>query len=116
MISGDIILIRFPYTDLRTGKLRPALVVATTPGRHADVLLALITSRVYQATPGFDEIIEKDDQDFPSTGLKSRSVVRLARLTTVDPATINARLGRISTTRVNSIKTRIAAWLQAKES
>ena len=38
MKPGDIVLIHFPQTDLQAGKLRPALVVASTPGRYADVL------------------------------------------------------------------------------
>ena len=41
MKPGDVVLIRFPQTDLLIGKLRPALVVAIAPGRHADLLLAL---------------------------------------------------------------------------
>ena len=41
---GDIVLIRFPQADLKQGKLRPALVVAISPSRHPDLLLALISS------------------------------------------------------------------------
>ena len=63
MKAGDTVLIRFPQADLRAGKLRPALVVATVPGRHMDLLLVLITSRLYQAVPGFDEIIAEDEPD-----------------------------------------------------
>lgn len=44
MKPGDIVLIRFPQADLTAGKLRPALIVAIAPDRHADLLLALITS------------------------------------------------------------------------
>ncbi len=47
MKPGDVILVRFPQTDLQVGKLRPALVLAISPGRHSDVLLAMITSRPY---------------------------------------------------------------------
>lgn len=113
MKAGDIVLVRFPQTDLQTGKLRPALVIAMAPGRHDDVLLALVTSRTYQALPEFDEIIEPDDDDFAQTGLKVRSVVRLARLATVDASVINARLGEVGRHRLVSIKRRLAAWLHA---
>lgn len=58
MKPGDVVLIRFPQTDLQMGKLRPALVVAVAPGRHADLLLALISSRIHQAVSQFDEIID----------------------------------------------------------
>jgi len=45
--SGDIVLIRFPQTNSKQGKLRPALVVANSPHGKTDVLLALISSRIY---------------------------------------------------------------------
>jgi mRNA interferase MazF len=57
MKLGDIVLIRFPQADLKSGKLRPALIIAISPSRHRDLLLALISSRLHQATLGFDEII-----------------------------------------------------------
>jgi mRNA interferase MazF len=41
MKSGDIVLFRFPRADLQAEKLRPALVVAVTPGRYDDLLFAL---------------------------------------------------------------------------
>lgn len=112
MKPGDIVLIRFPQTDLHTGKLRPALIIAVAPGYHADLLLALITSRIYQSVPGFDEIIETADVDFAETGLKARSVVRVARLVSVEAAIINARLGKISTKRLQVINSRLIDWLQ----
>ena len=114
MKLGDIVLIRFPQTDLKTGKLRPALVIAVAPGRHPDLLLALITSRTYQATPKFDEIIDPSDSDYLATGLKVRSVVRLTRLASVEASVINARLGNISSKRLWQIRKRLADWLQKK--
>jgi mRNA interferase MazF len=111
MKPGDIVLIRFPQADLTVGKLRPALVLAIAPGRHGDLLLALITSQVGQATPDFDELIDPADADYPTTGLKVRSLVRLARLITVETGVINARLGAISASRLTQMRTRLALWL-----
>ena len=111
MNAGDIVLIRFPQADLQSGKLRPALVVAIAPGRHADLLLALITSRTYQAIPDFDVIIELSDADYAETGLKTRSVIRLTRLASVDSTVVNARLGSISTKRMQLIRNRLVDWL-----
>ena len=112
MKPGDIVLIRFPQADLRIGKLRPALVVAVAPGNHADLLLAMISSRTYQAVPDFDEIIGLSDGDYATTGLKVRSVVRLARIATVAPSVINARLGNISSERLQEIRNRLSEWLR----
>lgn len=114
MKPGDLVLIRFPQTDLQRGKLRPALIVALAPGRRPDVLLALVTSRSYQATPDFDEIVQTTDPDFSPSRLKTRSVIRLARLATVDTRVIEARLGRISPERLARIRGRLIAWLQTQ--
>lgn len=56
MKPGDVVLVRFPQTDLQIGKLRPALVVALSPSRFPDVTLSLISSRIYQAISDFDVI------------------------------------------------------------
>ncbi len=113
MKPGDTVLIRFPQANLETGKLRPALVLAIAPGDHADLLLAMITSRIYQAVPDFDEIISPSDVDYRTTGLKVRSVVRLARIATVAPSVINARLGNISVKRLQEIRNRLSDWLKS---
>ncbi len=113
MKPGDVVLVRFPQADLQGGKLRPALVLAVAPGRHADVLLAMITSRLYQAESKLDEIVETTDEDFAATGLKARSVIRLSRLATVEPSVVNARLGEISPERLNEVKKRLIRWLKS---
>ena len=114
MNLGDIVLIRFPQAVLKAGKLRPALVVAVAPGQHADVLLALVSSRTNQAVPEFDEIIDPADADYAISGLKVRSVVRLARLVSVEPSVINARLGSISSERLRYLRNRLSNWLKGK--
>ena len=112
MKSGDIVLIRFPQADLKQGKLRPALVIAISPSRHSDLLLALVSSRLYQATPEFDEVINLLDHDYIATGLKVASVIRLGRLTSVELSVINARLGNISPERLTRIRAKLIRWLQ----
>lgn len=111
MNPGDIVLLRFPQADLSVGKLRPALVIAITPGRHSDLLLALITSRSHQIVAGFDEVIEPFEADYTLTGLKTRSVIRLARLVSVETSVINARLGNISKKRLLMIRQKLVDWL-----
>ncbi|MFS8118739.1 MAG: type II toxin-antitoxin system PemK/MazF family toxin [Microcoleus sp.] len=112
MKPGDIVLIRFPQADLKQGKLRPALVIAIARGRHPDLLLALVSSRIDQSTAGFDEIIDVADSDYIATGLKVASIVRLGRLASVESSVINGRLGSISNERLIQIKNRLIDWLQ----
>ncbi|TRU14340.1 MAG: type II toxin-antitoxin system PemK/MazF family toxin [Microcystis sp. Msp_OC_L_20101000_S702] len=112
MKPGDIVLIRFPQADLKSGKLRLALIIAISPSRHRDLLLALISSRLHQATLGFDEIINTSDSDYITTGLKVASLIRLGRLTSVESSVINARLGTISPERLIRIKNLLINWLR----
>lgn len=112
MKPGDIVLIRFPEADWQSGKLRPALIIAISASRHRDLLLALISSRLHQATLGFDEIINTSDSDYITTGLKVASLIRLGRLTSVESSVINARLGNISPERLTRIKNLLINWLR----
>lgn len=92
----------------------PCVDFGNCPGNHADLLLALITSRDYQAVPEFDEVVDLTDNDFKSTGLKTRSVIRLARLASVEASIVNARLGGISPERLKNLKDRLIRWLQER--
>ena len=112
MKPGELVLVRFPEADLAAGKLRPALIVAIAPGRYSDVLLALVTSRGHQEVPDFDEVILSTDADFAATRLKTTSVIRLARLVTVEADTIEGRLGAISPPRLSRIRQRLIEWLR----
>jgi mRNA interferase MazF len=42
--AGQIILFRFPQTDLEEGKLRPALLLGKSPGDYDDWLIGMISS------------------------------------------------------------------------
>lgn len=72
--AGQIVLFRFPQTDLTTGKLRPALLVGRVPGPNDDWLACMISSQLRHYIEGFDEIIQDDDPDFIQSGLKVASV------------------------------------------
>jgi mRNA interferase MazF len=37
--AGQIVLFRFPQTDLEEGKLRPALLLGRLPGEHDEKIL-----------------------------------------------------------------------------
>ena len=82
--SGQIVLFRFPQTDLETGKLRPALLLGRLPGDYDDWLICMISSQIRHCVPGFDQIIQEGDLDFPASGLKVPSVIRVGRLAVVE--------------------------------
>ena len=46
--SGQVVVFRFPQTDLEGGKLRPALLLGKLPGEYDDWLICMISSQTRQ--------------------------------------------------------------------
>jgi len=109
--TGQIVLFRFPQTDLEAGKLRPALLLGKLPGEYDDWLICMISSQVRHCIPGFDEVVQETDADFAPSGLKSASVVRIGRLAVVDSEILLGAIGQIASERLQRIKSRLAEWL-----
>ncbi len=109
--AGQIVLFRFPQTDLARGKLRPALLLGKLPGPYDDWLMCMISSQTWHCIPGFDEIVQEGDPDFAASGLKAPSVIRIGRLAVVEGKMLLGAIGEISSERLQRIKTRLADWL-----
>jgi mRNA interferase MazF len=103
---NDILLIRFPFTDLSGDKLRPALVVAFAGG--SDVVLAFVTSNL-ESPSDFDVVVNSEDPDFTETGLHQSSRIRLDRLATLDAEMAMRRIGKLATTRQPAIDAALRA-------
>lgn len=115
MIQEDqIVLFRFPYTNQRDGKLRPALIVRQLPGAHGDWLICMISSQVSQEISSFDDIVFEKDSDFNNSGLKFASVIRICRLAVVHKTILEGTIGEISTDRLTRIKNRLSDLLIGK--
>jgi mRNA interferase MazF len=110
---GDIVLVRMPQTDLRDGKLRPAMVFLECPGGHGDLLLAAITSQERRNEAAWIETIDPSDGDYPASGLRVRSHVRVTRLATVSGRVVVGRLGRVSDRRLTRTRTLLCRALRA---
>jgi mRNA interferase MazF len=93
LARGDVVLVPFPFTDLSTRKLRPAVIVGRPFGD--DLILAFVTSRASGDDPRAQCVLQPADPEFSATGLKSASAVRLNRLATLDRGLVRRRLGRI---------------------
>ncbi|MFO1430053.1 MAG: type II toxin-antitoxin system PemK/MazF family toxin [Candidatus Competibacteraceae bacterium] len=109
--AGQIVLFRFPQTDLAAGKLRPALLLGRLPGSFDDWLICMISSQTRHSIPQFDELIQEDDSDFIQSGLKVSSVIRVGRLAVVSANILLGAVGQISPTRLKLIKNRLAEWI-----
>ena len=91
--AGQVVVFRFPQTDLEEGKLRPALLVGKLPGEYDDWFICMISSQTRQYVAGFDEIIQENDTDFGESGLKVTSVIRVGRLAVVSGEILIGAIG-----------------------
>ena len=91
-MKGKIILIPVPYTDLTAAKLRPALVIFE--GRQ-DLVVAAITTTIFNVSPEWDVYISTEDPEFHQTGLKAASVLKLTKISTVRKDLAEGELGEI---------------------
>jgi len=91
---GDVVLTRFPFTDLTGTAVRPALVIS--PGLIGqDLVLAGISSVIRGGTIPTDFVVNTAHSEFPNTGLRVASVLRLHKLAAVESTVVIRRLGRI---------------------
>ena len=91
---GNVVLARFPFTDLTGTTLRPAVIVSQ--GQLGDdLVLVAISSVVRGALAPADYTVESNHPEFISTGLRVTSVIRVHKLATVERSVIIRRLGSL---------------------
>lgn len=87
--AGAVVLVRFPFSDLSSSKLRPAVVLADA--ERDDFILCQITSNPY-ADP---HAVELTQGSFRTGGLQRTSYARPGKLFTSNTALIVKQVGRL---------------------
>src|SRR5437016_2911481 len=93
-IKGKVVLVRFPFDDLSTAKVRPAVCLTDPIGLYRHVILAFITSRIPPDLLDSDFVLDMNQKDFSRTGLRVTSTVRSHRVMTVRTTIVRRELGR----------------------
>lgn len=95
---GDIILVLFPNSDLKTYKKRPAMVVQANDLQTGitQVIVALITSNLVRSGHKSRVVLMTNSAEFALTGLQTNSVVVTDNLATVRVSFIDKSLGFFS--------------------
>ncbi|MCK4325471.1 type II toxin-antitoxin system PemK/MazF family toxin [bacterium] len=94
MKPGDVILISYPFTDLSTTKVRPALVISSEGynQREDDVVVLPITHNISRMSEE-DTCIQTTDEGFQETGLKGASAIRAGKIFTLQKDLAKSQLG-----------------------
>lgn len=100
---GAIVLVPFPFTDLSSIKVRPALVISSNNSGKADVIVAFVSSVVKKSKPEEDVLLIATDKDFFTTGLKMTSVIRCRKIATLDRSIVLGELGHLSSQQMKQV-------------
>ena len=106
-VKGDVVVTRFPFSDLSSSRRRPTLVVAELTGD--DVVLCQITSRA-RSDP---YAIPLDRHDFSSGKLRVPSNIRPNRLFTADSNIILYKAGSVTAEKMHEVTSKIIEILEA---
>ena len=100
---GDVVLVLFPHTDLRTAKTRPALIIqADDLGTNIlQVIVAMISSRMIRAGHACRVVVQRDSADGRRSGLLNDSVVMTDNLATVTEAVVYRVIGSLTMTDID---------------
>ena len=112
MSAGQAALMSFPQVDPAAGKHCPVLLIARALGPYEDWLVCMLSTNLRQALPDFDEIIDSDADDFRQSGLKTSSMIRVARLAVVSADTLVGAIGRVDGGRLRRIQETLADWIR----
>ena len=89
---GEVWLVRFPFTDLTTTKLRPALVIAT---HGEDIIVMGIFSRVPPMLRETWVLVDGEGTTFGQTGLKKSSILKAEKIAVIHESIFQRRLGNL---------------------
>jgi mRNA interferase MazF len=93
---GDIVLLKFPFTDGQSFKKRPGLVIYNA--RDGDIIVCRITSKLYESA--FDIMLK----DWAGLGLRLPSVLRVHKIASIESELIDQKIGEIDKVTQNKVK------------
>ncbi len=109
MKPGNVVLAPILQADGQA-KLRPVLVLALMKP-FGDCLVCGISSQLRQEVAGFDAVMQPQDDDYPGSGLKFPSLIRLGFLAVHPSRDCSRILGRISQARLKILLVRLSQHL-----
>ncbi|MFN4255545.1 MAG: type II toxin-antitoxin system PemK/MazF family toxin [Saprospiraceae bacterium] len=100
-------LVPFPFDDLSSIKVRPALCLTDEIGTYRHVVISFITSQVQKAVESSDIPLLPTAPGFATTGLKMASALRLHRLVTIPSSLVQRQLGDLPPAFQRDVETKL---------
>jgi mRNA interferase MazF len=109
MNQGDVVLTPVPQAN-GVIKNRPAIFLREMPP-YRDMLVCGVSTQLHREVTGFDEVIGPTDPDYPATGLRSASLIRLGFLAVLPRSAVLGSIGAISSKRHKRLLKKLAEYL-----
>lgn len=106
LVKGDVIVIDFPFSNLKDSKRRPVLVLKIPKGE--DVIVNQITGESYEHPVE----IPITDKDFKQGSLKRDSFVRIDKIATIEKSLIKYKIGALKNDKFIEIVDKICLFIK----
>lgn len=106
---GTIVLVNFPFTDLQSSKVRPALVLTA---KGDDVIILGIFSKIPDEFRDSWIKIDEVGPNFGVTGLKKTSIIKTEKIAVIHRSLIRKELGHLSQELLQRVKKTLLKTLE----
>lgn len=106
-VKGEIVIIDFPYSNLKNAKRRPVLILKVPDGN--DVIVVQITGSSYKKSVEIP--IRKEN--FQRGNLKVESFIRIDKIASIEKSLIKYKAGSLKNEKFEEILTEIISFLKS---
>ncbi len=103
----DVVVVRYPFSDLSGSKVRPAIVIGA-PHVSQDIFIVPLTSKITQLLPGEFALVDRK-----GAGLNVESAVKRG-VYTVHQNIIVRKIGELLTADVANLEASLRSWLDLR--
>lgn len=105
-VRGDVVVIEFPYSDLKNVKRRPVLILKVPKGD--DVIVAQITGESYENSVE----IPLNKEDFKQGSLKRESYIRIDKIASIEKYLVKYKAGSLKQEKFSEVINQICSFLK----
>lgn len=106
---GDIVLVNFPFTDLLSSKVRPAIIITV---KGEDVIILGIFSKIPDKMQDSFFVVDETDGYFTKTGLKKKSIIKTEKIAVIHSSNIKKSLGSLPQSIFEIVKRKLKKTLE----
>lgn len=111
-IRHKIVLVPFPFADYSTSKVRPALCLTEPFGKFEHVVVAFISSKIESKIEDTEIEINSTKSEWTSTGLITKSILKLHKLVSIPKNLILRELGEFPNNKIPDLNSKLKTIFQ----